>query len=84
MSAPIEGELRVKEFQEYLSIRNLSQYVWLSEDATRITGKLEYNPTTNEVTGFVLPINKTTGMPVTLHFSANSALHIYNLQVLGK
>lgn len=65
----IEGRLRTKELLQYLTMRNLPLVVALAEDATRIDGRLGYDAKTNQVSGFVLPIDKKTGMPNYLSFS---------------
>lgn len=38
-----EGEFRFKELSDFLTQRNLPKVVWLSEDATGITGRVEYS-----------------------------------------
>lgn len=64
------------ELLNYLKERKLSLVVSLSEDATRITGRLQYDSVTNEVMGFVLPINSRNGMPIPFSFKARNALEI--------
>lgn len=71
----IEGEMRTEELLLYLKKRNLPMVVSLSEDATRITAKISYDPHTNQLIGFALPIDKN-GMPVTLSFPARSLSEI--------
>lgn len=44
----IEGEIRTCELLKYLKNRNLPLQVSLSEDATRITAKISYDPLTNQ------------------------------------
>lgn len=68
----IEGELRCAELLEYLEKLNLPKCVWLSEDGTGINSKIEYDKLSDQIVGLVLPTNKTTGMPETLSFLANS------------
>lgn len=48
----------------------------LSEDASGIDSKVEYDESLNELLGPVPPINKSTGMPVTHTFKARSAVEI--------
>lgn len=80
----MEGILRSKELVCYLEKNELPFVVSLSEDATRVTSKVEYDRKTNQITGFVLPTHHKTGMPIpftykarnvdeiTKHFSRNS------------
>lgn len=71
----IEGEFRYRELHEFLVCRNLPLYVSLSEDATRITPKVTYDPTTNQLVGFTLPLD-SNGMPVPKSFLARNAKEI--------
>lgn len=71
----IEGVLRTKEVKEYLSDRKLPLKVWISEDATRITPKVCYDPKTNQLVGFTLPLNEN-GMPIPNTFMARNAREI--------
>lgn len=45
--------------------------IWVSDDATRITGRLQYASTWNSIVGFVLPLNEF-GIPETGIFPATS------------
>lgn len=54
----------------------LKKCVWLSEDASGIVSKIEYDPSTNQVVGLVLPFNLTTGFPISFSFMAESAADI--------
>lgn len=69
----VEGVLRAQELADYLKARNLCPFVALSEDATRITGQVQYDTKTNELLGFVLPIDDETGMPIPHSYKARSA-----------
>lgn len=68
----VEGELRCDQLKSYLRERNLPSIVWVSKDATRITGKVQYDSSTNQLVGLVLPLNKH-GMPISYSFLARSA-----------
>lgn len=70
-----EGELRCAELKRYLEDRQLEPIVWISEDATRITGRVQYDSATNELIGFVLPLS-SNGMPLRGVFQARSAKEI--------
>jgi hypothetical protein len=48
--------------------------VWISQDATTITGKIEYNSKNNTVVGFEIP--QENGLPKTNFFEATSAQKI--------
>lgn len=71
--AIIEGQLRVEELLIYLKERNESLWVSLSEDATRVENKIQYDSRTNQLIGYVLPINKANGMPIPFYYKARSA-----------
>lgn len=58
-----EGVLRPDELALYLTQRNLPLTVCISEDATRIQGRVQYDSRSNEIVGFVLPINSENGLP---------------------
>jgi hypothetical protein len=47
----------------------------MSEDATRIVTRVEFDPATNQLVGLVPPLDKN-GMPIKLHFPADSASKI--------
>lgn len=50
--------------------------VWLSEDASSIVLKVEFDPKTYQMVGIVLPFDQTTGMPVSFSFLARNAEEI--------
>lgn len=78
LPTPIEGSVRTEALLEFLQNKNLPKVVWISEDATRISEKIEYDPKSNQLIGFVPALNKITGFPVLQSFPADSALTIYN------
>lgn len=72
-NSPIrEGEFRFHELKIYLTERCLPLIVWISEDATRVTTRIQYDPHYNDVVGFVLPFN-SDGIPITGSYEASSA-----------
>lgn len=73
----IEGILRCEELLQYLKERQLPLVVSLSEDATRIEERVQYDSNTNQVIGFVLPISEETGMPIPYSFKARNADEIF-------
>lgn len=72
-----EGVLRCHELLSYLENRNLPLVVSISEDATRISGRIQYDSKSNEIIGFVLPIHQKTGMPIPHSFPAKNANQIF-------
>lgn len=69
----------------YLKSLNAEKVVWLSEDATGIVAKIEFDPQSNQMIGLVLPINSTTGLPMPFSFLARSANEIkYNIDKKAK
>lgn len=72
----VEGELGSKELSLYLEGFHQRKCVWLSEDATGIVGKIEFDPSTNQMVGLVLPINSSTGMPMTHTYLARDVNEI--------
>lgn len=67
-----EGVVRSQELLQYLRDRNLPLVVSLSEDGTKITSKVQYDPFINELVGFVLPIDDATGMPISGVYKARN------------
>lgn len=67
-----EGELRVAELKTYLEKINAPKYVWLSEDASGIIQKCVYDVKSNKLIGINLPIDPTTGMPISSKYIAKS------------
>lgn len=67
-----EGVLRSEELRIYLEERNLPLQVSLSEDATRIDGRVQYHFKSNQIVGFVLPIDLQTGMPIPFSYKARN------------
>lgn len=71
-----EGILRCEELLLYLKSRNLPLVVSLSEDATRIVGRVQYDSKTNQLMGFALPLNTENGLPVPFTYKARSSREI--------
>lgn len=67
-----EGVFRINELLEYLKERNLPLAVYLSEDATRVEGRIQYHPASNQAVGFTLPLDDN-GVPEAGAFPATSA-----------
>lgn len=64
-----EGVLRSEELLLYLQERNLPLMVSLSEDATFIVDRVQFNSKKNQLIGFVLPLNRY-GMPIPFVYGA--------------
>lgn len=73
-----EGVIRAKELKAYLEKQGLPLSVWISEDGTRITGRVQYDTASNQMVGLVLPLHPETGMPINGQFVVNSAEDIAN------
>lgn len=70
--AIVEGVLRTDELLVYLKARKQPMCVAISEDATRVDNRLQYDSRTNQILGFVLPINQQNGMPIPMCYKARS------------
>ncbi|KAK3928931.1 putative UDP-N-acetylglucosamine--peptide N-acetylglucosaminyltransferase SEC [Frankliniella fusca] len=68
----IEGKWRFTELKEFLVKRNFPLVIWVSEDGTRVNGRIQYDVKTNQIVGFV-PSLDTNGLPVIQSFPATSA-----------
>jgi len=71
-----EGKIDFNGLVQHLKERNASKVIWIAEDATRITGKIEYDSRSNKVFGFVLPLKN--GLPDQKKYVATSAEAIQN------
>lgn len=69
-----EREYRIEQLKKYLTSRNLPLCVWISEDNTRITLKIEYDTVSNKIIGFVMPFKNGTAKVDA--FEATSAVTI--------
>ena len=67
-----EGEFRIEALKNYLLTRGYPLKVFLSEDGTRVVGKVMYHPATNQVVGFVPKLDEN-GLPIQGSFPATSA-----------
>ncbi|KAE8738182.1 hypothetical protein FOCC_FOCC016345 [Frankliniella occidentalis] len=70
MEPVIEGMFRWQELSDYLRENDLPRVIALSEDGTRITGKIEYDPISNRLVGFAAPLDEN-GLPDTDHYIAS-------------
>lgn len=74
--AIFEGVLRCHELMNYLKERKLPIWVSLSEDATRVENRIQYDSRSVQIVGFVLPTNVNTGMPIPFSYKGGSASEI--------
>ncbi|KAK3924478.1 Ras GTPase-activating-like protein IQGAP1 [Frankliniella fusca] len=72
-----EGEFRIKALKNYLQDRGYPMKVVLSEDGTRLVGKVMYHLSTNQVVGFV-PKLTGNGIPELSSFPATSSTVMAN------
>lgn len=68
----VEGHFRAIELRDYLLKRDLLLIVSLSEDATRIDKRVQYDSKTNQILGFAVPLNDKTGRPIPFRFPARN------------
>lgn len=71
----LEGEFRFEQLRQYLEEKSLPKVVWISEDGTRVTGKIQYDTRNNQISGFSLPFNNH-GVPICGSFPAESSEQI--------
>lgn len=72
----IEGQLRVRELNEFLDKPGVHKFIWICEDATGIVSRIEHDPNTNQLVGLVLPIDSKTGIPIPFRYMADTAEQI--------
>lgn len=53
--------------------------MFLSEDASGIVTKVQFDPKSNQLIGLVLPLDSKTGMPVKFNFTTESAAEIQKM-----
>lgn len=70
--------MRCSQLKSYLEVLKLPLRVWLSEDATSIVSKIEFDPHTSQMIGIVLPMNTSTGMPIAFQ---NLARNVEEIQL---
>lgn len=61
---PSEGKFDYEGFKKFNDGDTKCSYVWASEDDTKITEGLSYLNKDDVVVGLMLPLNKTTGTPI--------------------
>ena len=70
-SSITEGEFRFDELLKHIDYCKAPKIIAIGEDATKVVRRVQYDPETNRMVGFVLPCDDT-GLPLTYSFLANS------------
>lgn len=73
-----EGELRAKELKFYLEKIGAPNSVWLSEDGSGIVQRAVYDVHSNKIVGLNLPLDRTSGMPLSSQYEAKTLGDIEN------
>ncbi|KAF5282273.1 hypothetical protein FQA39_LY17635 [Lamprigera yunnana] len=68
----------MSKLKVFLVDKNLPLKVWISEEPTRITARIQYDASTNQIVGLVQKPNSLTGFPDTFSYPAESASQIEN------
>lgn len=68
--------MRFEQLSKFLETKKLPKIIWLSEDATSITGRVQYCSKADSIVGFVGPLDSKTGFPSRNNFPATSASEI--------
>lgn len=68
----------VRELKRFLTSNGYPLIVCWSEDATRITGGVEYKASLDQLTGLVAPLDDATGMPVSSLFDCSTPRQVLN------
>jgi len=67
-----EGTFRIKQLKDFLILHDCPLIVHLSEDATAVTGRIQYDSVRNQIVGFPLPYD-SNGIPIAGSYPATSA-----------
>lgn len=67
----VEGEFRFDKLSAHLDAHKCPRLISISEDATRIIRRIEYDENSNKLVGFVLPVDSNF-LPITDSFLATS------------
>jgi hypothetical protein len=67
-----EGVYRIKQLKDFLVLHDCPLIVHLSEDATAVTGRIQYDSARNQIVGFALPVD-SNGLPIVGSYPATSA-----------
>lgn len=67
-----EGLYRIKQLKDFLVLHDCPFIVALSEDATAVTGRIQFDSARNQIVGFTLPLD-SNGVPIVGRYPATSA-----------
>jgi len=68
----VEGVFRIKQLKDFLFLHECPLVIHLCEDATAVTGRIQYDSSTNQLVGPTLPLD-ANGLPKVVSFPATSA-----------
>ena len=71
-----EGKMRLRELKNFLTHNGFQPCVWLSEDATRIVGRIVYDGVANQIVGCLLPFDNN-GMPMAFSYKFENVLETF-------
>ncbi|XP_034235749.1 uncharacterized protein LOC117642048 [Thrips palmi] len=71
----VEGVFRIKQLKQFLILHECPLTVHLCEDATVVTGRIQYDSASNQIVGPTLPLD-SNGLPIIGSFPATSASKI--------
>ncbi|KAF5305700.1 hypothetical protein FQA39_LY09189 [Lamprigera yunnana] len=75
----VGGQLTMSNLKAFLVDKNLPLKVWISEGATKITTRIQYDASTNQIVGLVQKTNSLIGFLDTFSYSAESVSQIENV-----
>lgn len=81
-SAPNEGEIDFIAARQHFSKYSRTDvddkiYCYGAEDATSVVKRIEFRLDTDQIVGFVSPLNENTGLPSVNHFPASTPSEVY-------
>lgn len=68
--------MRSEELLEFLKQRNIEPIVALSENATQIVGRIQYDIKINQIVGFAMPTSESNGVPIPFSYPARNTNEI--------
>ncbi|XP_050513083.1 uncharacterized protein LOC126888730 [Diabrotica virgifera virgifera] len=78
MNNILEGEVRIEDLKLYLQKRNYPPIIFISEDQTALIKKVQYDSASNQMVGFVAPLQEQTRFPRINKFPVDSVSDIEN------
>jgi len=71
----VEGVFRIKQLKDFLILHGCPLTIHLCEDATAVTGRIQYDSASNQIVGPTLPLD-SNGLPIVGSFPATTASKI--------